>query len=50
MTAQSLPAKGEALPVIDPASDFCADCGDFIAWCPYWVARWPHLESHREAV
>jgi len=46
----TLPAAGESLPSgINPAVDDCADCGDSIAWCPIWTARWPHLEGFRDA-
>ena len=48
MTATvSLPRKGDVFPVINPAVDVCADCGDIIAWCPVWCQRWPELETHR---
>lgn len=35
---------------IDPARDTCAECGDFIAWCPVWVRKYPYLEQSREDV
>ncbi len=44
-----LPRRGETLPAgLNPSTDICPDCGDFIAWCPIWVRRWPHLEEFRE--
>lgn len=44
-----LPTKGAGLPQgIDPQRDQCAECGDFLCWCPIWCRRWPELQHHRE--
>ena len=46
---QRVPAAGSDLPPdANPAMDNCAECGDSIAWCPIWTAKWPDLERFRD--
>ncbi len=30
------------------AADTCEQCGDALAWCSYWLNRWPRLSAARD--
>ena len=29
-------------------ADTCEQCGDSLAWCSYWLKRWPRLHTARD--
>ncbi|MFN8090485.1 MAG: hypothetical protein U0R81_16215 [Mycobacterium sp.] len=29
-------------------ADTCQECGDSLAWCTYWLKRWPRLSAARD--